>query len=359
MAGHPRRGHRPSNRDPVPDHAGHLPGPDERQRPSSAPPAAAGRGSGSPRRARRRPPPRSRPRPPAGRATSGASSPPTGSSRAGSRGPARRCPAPSRGSARTGRGGRARVSRVPIDAEGSSPSEPAITAASSERMSPNRFSVTRTSNAGRPLRERHRGAVDEPVLQLDVGEVGVDLVGHLAPQAARREDVRLVDLGDLAPAGPGELEREGHDPADLRLRVPQRVDRGPALVGLALLRWLAEVQAAGELAEDQAVDALEQLRLERRGVDELRLDRDRAQIGVQPQAAAQREQRLLGPDRRRRGCPTSARRPRRAARRRASRHASTSSGRQAMPYASIAAPPTMSSCHAKPKPNRAPTASRT
>ncbi len=38
------------------------------------------------------------------------------------------------------------VRRVPTDADGSIPSEPARTEASSDRMSPKRFSVTRTSN---------------------------------------------------------------------------------------------------------------------------------------------------------------------------------------------------------------------
>ena len=38
------------------------------------------------------------------------------------------------------------VFRSPSDADGSIPSEPASTPASSDRMSPNRFSVTRTSN---------------------------------------------------------------------------------------------------------------------------------------------------------------------------------------------------------------------
>ena len=66
--------------------------------------------SASRRRARARPPPRW-PRPhPRGRATAAAASPPTGSCRSGSPCPARRCPAPSRGSARTARTCRARSS---------------------------------------------------------------------------------------------------------------------------------------------------------------------------------------------------------------------------------------------------------
>ena len=45
---------------------------------------------------------------------------------------------------------------------------------------------------------------------------------------------------------------------------------------------------------------VEQLRPERRRRDERRVDADRAQVGVQAEPAAQREERLLGPDRGRR-----------------------------------------------------------
>ena len=76
-----------------------------------------------------------------GRIRGAASAPPTGTSPAGWRRPARRCPAPSRAPARTPRGRR----RLPSDALGSIPIEPVSIAASSERMSPNMFSVTITS----------------------------------------------------------------------------------------------------------------------------------------------------------------------------------------------------------------------
>ena len=54
---------------------------------------------------------------------------------------------------------------------------------------------------------------------------------------------------------------------------------------------------------------------QRRGADELRLDRDRAQVRVQPEAAAEREQGLLGADRGVGVVPLRARRRRRGARR--------------------------------------------
>ena len=132
-----------------------------------------------------------RPRDPA---TAAAASPPTGSCRSGWPCPGRRCPAPSRGSARTARTCRAPVCRSPSEADGSIPSEPASTAASSERMSPNRFSVTMTSkSAGRRI-EQHRARIDELVAERRrPGSLGADLVGDGPPQPRGRQDVGLVD----------------------------------------------------------------------------------------------------------------------------------------------------------------------
>ena len=228
-----------------------------------------GRRSGS----RRRAPRRRRPRWPSAavgsaRATSAAASPPTGSCRSGWRGPARRCPARSRGSARTGRSVPWAVRRSPSDADGSMPSEPARTAASSDRMSPNRFSVTMTSKtAGRRI-EQHRARVDELVVERRrPGSSARDLVDDRPPQARRREHVGLVDAGQALAARPRASSKASRTIApDLALGVRQRVDGGRAPSGVvALLRPAAEVEAAGQLADDQQVDALEQLGAERRG----------------------------------------------------------------------------------------------
>ena len=82
-------------------------------------------------------------------------------------------------------------------------------------------------------------------------------------------------------------------------------------------RLLAEVDAAGELAHDEQVGALDPLAAQRRGVVERGQRLDGAQVGVQAEPLAQPEQPLLGARRvRGRSCPTSGRRPRRAARRR-------------------------------------------
>ena len=118
--------------------------------------------------------------------------------------------------------------------------------------------------------EQHRARVDELVAQRHVREVGGDLVGDGPPQARRREDVGLVDRGHVATARPGQLEGEPDDPPDLRLRVRQRVERRSLPGRPGRLAALAEVDAAGELADDEQVDAVEELRLERRRGDERR-----------------------------------------------------------------------------------------
>ena len=149
--------------------------------------------------------------------------------RPGWRGPGRRCPARSRGSARTARTVRARSAGPPATPTGSMPRLPASTAASSDRMSPNRFSVTSTSNdAGR----RTRSIAHESTSWWSTstsGYSGAELVDDLAPQARRGEDVRLVDARQAAAAAAGELEGEADDAPDLALRVPAacRCRRGP------------------------------------------------------------------------------------------------------------------------------------
>ena len=64
--------------------------------------------------------------------------------------------------------------------------------------------------------------------------------------------------------------------------------------GVGGARLLAEVDAAGELAHDEQVGALDDLAAQRAGVVERRQRADRAQVRVQAQALAQAEQALLG-----------------------------------------------------------------
>ena len=132
--------------------------------------------------------------------------------------PARECSARCRGSARTTPGRCA-----PRLADGSSPSEPASTAASSLRMSPKRFSVTTTSTVARLAHQAHRERVDELVRQRDVGIVGRKPAHDLAPELAGDQHVGLVDRDELAAPRLRELERDPRDPLDLRCAVHDAV----------------------------------------------------------------------------------------------------------------------------------------
>ena len=105
---------------------------------------------------------------------------------------------------------------------------------------------------------------------------------------------------------PRQLEREPDDPGDLVLGVGQRVERGPGAGLAGRLGPVAEVDPAGQLADDEHVDARQQLRAERRRAGERRLDGHRPQVGEQAEPAAQREERLLRADRRARVGPLRA-----------------------------------------------------
>jgi hypothetical protein len=114
----------------------------------------------------------------------------------------------------------------------------------------------------------------------------------LAPQPPRLEHVHLVDRGDARAGG---AERDPGDPLDLPRAVLAQVRR----VGLRA-RLRAEVDAAGELADDEQVGALDQLALERARVVERGQRADRAQVGVEAERLAQPEQPCSG-----RGAPGS------------------------------------------------------
>ena len=144
--------------------------------------------------------------------------------------------------------------------------------------------------------EEHRARVHELMVDVDVGELRADLVDDLAPKPRGGQHVRLVHAGQAAAAALRQLHGEPDDAPDLPLRVPEGVDRDAALRGVALLRRAPEVQPGGELADDQEVHALEDLRPDGRRRHERRHDRDRAKVGEELEAATKREQRLLRAD---------------------------------------------------------------
>ena len=100
-----------------------------------------------------------------------------------------------------------------------------------------------------------------PPNKRDVGMVFGDVVGDLAPQARAVEHVGLVDGGDLALARRGQAEGELDDAAYLEIVVLEGVDGALAAWGL-FAAALTEVEAPGQLTNDDEVDVREALRLE-------------------------------------------------------------------------------------------------
>ena len=121
-----------------------------------------------------------------------------------------------------------------------------------------------------------------------------------------------------------ELRGDAHDALDLG--APCRCTGRVACVRIARLR--AEVDAAGQLAHEHQVDALDDLGLERRGVAQRRVHAaPGAGWRTRPSSRAQPQQARLGPHLAPAATTTSGRRSRRAAPRRP-RQASSVVGRQ-------------------------------
>ncbi len=142
-----------------------------------------------------------------------------------------------------------------------------------------------------PADELHGGVVDVEELELHVGILRGDGLDRLAPEQAGLEHVGLVDDGDELAAQTRGLEADVGDALDLVRVVDHRVDG--ALAGRDALRALgiAEIDAAGQLAHDEDVEAAgDQFRLDRRGVHEAGITAGRAQVGVEAEMLAQRQQ---------------------------------------------------------------------
>ena len=178
--------------------------------------------------------------------------------------------------------------------------------------------------------------VGEHVVELDVGEAGrVDLGDDLVPEDARLHHVALLHRADAVVAHAGQLEGDGGDALDLVGVVDLGVDGALlAVAEVADLLGLAEVDAAGQLADDQDVEALDQLALERGEVGERVEALGGAQVGEELEVLAQAQEAGLGAHLVGDLVPLRARPRRRAARRRRPSALSMVASETAWPWAS-------------------------
>ena len=128
--------------------------------------------------------------------------------------------------------------------------------------------------------------------ELDIGKFrGVQGHDFLAPQHAGFEHVGLIDRTNLVPSRPRQLKSGTRDTANLIGRVLFGVETTALPVGERLdAARLAEINAAGQFADDDEIDVPQHAGLERRRIRQRRVGNDRPEIGVKIVFAAQAQQ---------------------------------------------------------------------
>src|SRR6266576_2089667 len=101
------------------------------------------------------------------------------------------------------------------------------------------------------------------MVELDAGEFLLMQLDHLlAPEHAGLQHVGLVDRTDLAPARTCQLESRTCDAADLAGSVLLGVEAAALPVGQRFdTARFAKIDAAGEFADNDEVDAFQHMRL--------------------------------------------------------------------------------------------------
>ena len=92
----------------------------------------------------------------------------------------------------------------------------------------------------------------------------MDAGDDLVPQHAGLHHIALLGRGNLVAPRAGEIEGDARDAVDLECVIDLRVDA--ALLAIAEIGdglGLAEIDAAGQFAHDQNVEALDDIALER------------------------------------------------------------------------------------------------
>ena len=289
-----------------------------------------------------------------------AASPPTGSCRSGWPCPGRRCPGRCRGSARTGRTCRARSARSPSDADGSIAERPGEHAGLVGQDVAEQVLGDDDVEPGRLLDQQHRARIDELVAEpRRPGTRGAAPRRPSATAARSRARWPCRRWSDGAAPAAGQLEREPDDaarsraPSTAACRARVRAPGSPDGFGP-----VAEVEPAGQLADDQHVDAGEQLGADRRR--QRRAPGGRVtgrRLANRPSPPRSANSACSGRTRRLRVVPLRPADTRRAGSRRPRRRRPRPRRGWRRRSASIAAPPATCSDQSIAKPNRAAAAS--
>ena len=140
--------------------------------------------------------------------------------------------------------------------------------------------------------ELHRGVVDVHHREGDVRGGGLEAISDdLAPEDGGLEDVGLVDEGDVLTTGARGGDGDVGDAFDLRLAVDHGVDGFDVPVSERRGGLRSKVEAAGELADADHVDAVrDAVRADRRSVDEVLQQQAGTHVGVEREVLAEGEE---------------------------------------------------------------------
>src|SRR6185437_1595679 len=114
--------------------------------------------------------------------------------------------------------------------------------------------------------EEHRQSIHELMFNLDIGIVFGYFLDNFAPQPRCLEDIGLVDGTKLLAARTGSLEGLAGNAFYFETGILRNIKGGVAIV---LTAFLAEIDIAGELAEEQDIGPAKDLRLDARSAQQL------------------------------------------------------------------------------------------
>ena len=124
----------------------------------------------------------------------------------------------------------------------------------------------------------------------------MQIFDHFVPQHAGLHHVALFHRGDFVAPGPRQLEGDAGDALDLVGVVDLGIDGALLTVTEIGDRFrFAEINSAGELAQDDDVEAIDRFALQTRSVGKRRIDDRRADIGEQAEVLAQPQQARFRP----------------------------------------------------------------
>ena len=135
----------------------------------------------------------------------------------------------------------------------------------------------------------HSGIVNEHIDKFDIGILLGDTMRDLTPHARGFEHVRFVDRVNTTAAFACGLERMANDAFDLVFGVHERVVSllaGSAVhasaSNIVCALTFAEIKTARELANDHAIDTIDNGRFECRGIRQRIEDHDRTKVRIKP-----------------------------------------------------------------------------